>query len=93
MAAAVNGSIVAPRSARVRVASRLRAARRLPIIPMFLLSLVVVAGVAAPWISPHDPLDDDLRARNRPPAWVGDFSAAFVVDVLYAYIDPRIRYG
>ena len=71
MAAAVNGSIVAPRSARSRVASRLRAARRLPIIPMLILSLVVVAGVAAPWISPHDPVNDNLRARNHPPVWMG----------------------
>ncbi|MCH7714274.1 MAG: hypothetical protein IIC99_11695, partial [Chloroflexi bacterium] len=71
MAATVNGNIVVPQSVRVRVANRLRAARRLPIIPVLLLSLVVVAGIFAPWISPHDPLDDDLRARNRPPAWMG----------------------
>ena len=72
MTASVNGSIVAPRPARVRVANRLRAVRRLPVIPIFLLSLVVVAGIGAPWISPHDPIDDDLRARSRPPAWVSE---------------------
>jgi len=48
-----------------------RAIRTWPIIPVFLLSLVVISGVAAPWIAPHDPDRGVLQERNRPPFWQG----------------------
>ena len=68
-----------------RLARTLHVARSLPIIPMLVLSLVVIAGLAAPWISPHDPTDDDLRARSRPPAWMGErVSVKTVVERLEA---------
>ena len=52
-----------------------RAIRTWPIIPVFLLSLVVISGVAAPWIAPHDPDRGNLRERNLPPFWSGPESA------------------
>ncbi len=46
-----------------------RTARRLPLIPIALLSLVVFAGIFANLIAPHDPVDANLRLRNLPPFW------------------------
>ena len=48
------------------------AVRVWPILPVFLLSLVVVGGIGAPWIAPHDPERGSLRERNLPPAWAGE---------------------
>ncbi len=62
--------VAIPRPARVSLPSILRGLRRWPIIPVFLLSLVVVCGVFAPWIAPDDPRKGDLRARMSPPAWL-----------------------
>ena len=63
--------VPAPRPARSRIAKVLRDIRRLPIIPVLLLSLVVVTGIIAPWISPYNPETGDLADRNLPPAWGG----------------------
>ncbi len=49
--------------------------RTWPVIPIVLLSLVLVAGVAAPWIAPHDPDRGVLRERNLPPFWSGETTA------------------
>lgn len=62
--------ITAPRTARVSLPKLLRGLRRWPIIPVFLLSVVVVCGVFAPWIAPDSPRKGDLRARMSPPAWL-----------------------
>ena len=66
-------SIVSPLAQPVsgRMARLVRSIRRLPVIPMLILSLVVVAGITAPWISPHDPTKQSLRERMLPPAWEG----------------------
>jgi peptide/nickel transport system permease protein len=48
----------------------LRRIRRAPVIPVFLLSLVVFAGVFAPWVSPDNPRKGDLRQRMAPPTWI-----------------------
>ncbi len=52
-----------------------RALRVWPIVPVFLLSLVLVSGIAAPWVAPHDPDRGNLRERNLPPFWSGPESA------------------
>ena len=41
--------------------------------------LLVVTGlaIAAPWIAPHDPLEQDLLHMLAPPMWAADGSAAF----------------
>lgn len=44
--------------------------RRWPIIPLFVLLVLVVTGVFASWISPYDPIDQSLPDRNTPPFWV-----------------------
>ncbi len=52
-----------------RIISGVQAARRLPLIPMILLGLVVVCGIFANLLAPHDPVDGDLRSRILPPVW------------------------
>ena len=46
---------------------------------MALLSLVVFAGIAAPWIAPHDPEQGELRDRNIPPVWFDSETATKTV--------------
>ena len=43
--------------------------RRWPVVSVLLLLLVVVAGVGADLIAPHDPENGDLANRNLPPIW------------------------
>ena len=56
-----------------------RALRRAPILPIFFLGIVVVAGIGAPWLAPHDPLRGNLHDRNLPGFWSGDQYAAKLV--------------
>jgi len=56
-----------------------RASRRLPIIPMILLGGVLILGIFANLIAPHDPTDGNLRERNLPPFWGGARTAEKVV--------------
>ena len=52
-----------------RVMAGIRVVRRLPMIPAILLGLVIVCGIFANVLAPHDPVDGDLRSRNLPPFW------------------------
>ena len=45
--------------------------RRWPYIPAIILVVLVFAAVAAPIVSPHDPVKGDLRARTKPPIGFG----------------------
>ena len=71
MAADLSGIVIAQPTRRARAAGVYRNFRRWPVIPVFLLGLVVFAGLFAPLIAPHDPEKGDLRERNIPPAWSG----------------------
>ena len=45
--------------------------RRFPAIPLFiLLFLLVLPGLFAPYLAPHNPIRGSLRARLKPPVWV-----------------------
>ena len=80
MAADLSGIVVAPPTTKERAAGVYRKLRRLPLIPVFLLSLVVIAGVFAPILAPHDPEKGELKERNIPPAWSsGEKSSKTVV--------------
>ena len=46
-----------------------RFVRRWPVIPVAILLLVLFAGIAAPFISPHDPNEQSLSERKIPPFW------------------------
>jgi peptide/nickel transport system permease protein len=71
MAADLSGIVIAPPTRRQRAGGAYRKLRRWPVVPVFLLSLVVIAGVFAPWLAPHDPEKGVLAERNIPPAWSG----------------------
>ena len=79
MAADLSGIVIAPPTRREKAAGIYKKFRRLPLIPVFLLSLVVISGVFAPWLAPHDPEKGELRERNIPPAWSGGKKAIKVV--------------
>ena len=61
--------IVAPRSKLLLLAGMLRRSRRLPVIPASIILLVLVCGIFANWLAPHNPRVGILQERNTPPAW------------------------
>ena len=52
-----------------RAAEILYVLRRWPLVPFFILALLVVCALFAPWLAPHDPVEDQLRAVIASPAW------------------------
>lgn len=59
------------------------------------LGVVLVCALFAPWLAPHNPLDQDLMAASLPPAWSADGEAAhfFGTDTLGRDILSRLIYG
>ena len=43
--------------------------RRYPVLPAFIVAVLVIAAVFAPWLAQHDPLVGKLRDQDRPPIW------------------------
>ena len=43
--------------------------RRWPVFPLLVIFVLLVVGIFAPWLSPQNPLEIDLEARNSPPFW------------------------
>lgn len=62
-------------------------------LAMFLI--VVTTATFAPWIAPHDPLKQELRAAKMPPAWTaeGDWTHPLGTDNLGRDILSRIIFG
>lgn len=79
----------------IRVARTLRRARRLPLIPILILSVFIVVGLTAPWIAPHDPERGSLRERNLPPFWEEKGSVNHLVgtDHLGRDVLSRVMFG
>ena len=81
MAADLSGIVIAPPTLRAKAAGLYRKLKRWPVIPIFVLGLVVFAGLFAPLVAPHDPEKGELRERNIPPAWSsGEMSLKTVVE-------------
>jgi ABC-type dipeptide/oligopeptide/nickel transport system permease subunit len=57
--------------------------------------LLALLAVAAPWIAPHDPLEQDLLATFGPPAWQPDGStqSLFGTDSLGRDVASRLIFG
>jgi len=94
LAEAVQGlALTQPR--RVSVRSILQRLKRAPLLPLFLLSLVVFAGVLAPWIAPENPRRGDLRARMSPPVWLEGGTASHLLgtDHLGRDVFSRVIHG
>lgn len=60
-----------------------------------LVLLVCLAALAAPWIAPHPPLEQDLMNALMPPAWIsgGDWSFPLGTDELGRDVLSRLIYG
>lgn len=82
-------SLVPRRSLRI-----LRHNRNLQIGLAILCAVVLVAGLA-PWLAPHDPLEQDLLARLQPPVWAegGDSAHLLGSDGLGRDVLSRMIYG
>ena len=54
------------------VVSALKAARRYPILPLFIMFVVLILpAIFADVVAPHDPIENDLDHRLQAPAWIG----------------------
>ena len=70
--------------------------RRFPGVPLFiLLFLLVLPGLFAPYLAPHNPIRGSLRARLKPPMWVagGAITHPLGTDKVGRDILSRIIYG
>ena len=53
--------------------------RNWPVLPMFILGILVICAVFAPLIAPHNPEKDHLRESLAPPAWSEEGSSKFLL--------------
>lgn len=75
---------------------RAASARRFPGVPLFiLLFLLVLPGLFAPYLAPHNPIRGSLRSRLQPPMWVqgGTITHPLGTDKVGRDILSRIIYG
>jgi len=65
------------------------------LVGFMIVMLVIAISILAPWISPHDPMDQEITQRLTPPAWVegGNPEYLFGTDSLGRDIFSRIIYG
>lgn len=72
-----------------------RGRARMPVVPMTLLTVVVLAAILAPWIAPHDPRIGKLSTRLIPPAWQEGGSTEFLLgtDSMGRDILSRVLHG
>jgi peptide/nickel transport system permease protein len=80
------------------IRTRRGATRRAPLLVIICavwLFGMVFAAIFAPAIAPHDPLAQNLRARNLPPAWLvgGSWEHPFGTDQIGYDIFSRTLYG
>jgi peptide/nickel transport system permease protein len=69
--------------------------RDLPVVPVTILGLTLLAAVFADALAPHDPVLGNLRHRHRPPAWLagGDASHLLGTDHLGRDVLSRLLFG
>ena len=60
-----------------------------------ILLIVLLAAIFAPWVAPHDPLEQDLLHMLAPPMWAADGDKAFPLgtDSLGRCVLSRVIYG
>jgi len=61
--------LVPPRTSRNYVLMAREVFRGVPIPALLFLVLILVVGMAAPWVAPHDPRAGDLARSLLPPVW------------------------
>ena len=69
--------------------------RRLPIIPLFVISVIVFVAIFAPFVAPHHPLLADFEKRNVPPVWDVEGTSDYLLggDHIGRDVLSRIIYG
>ncbi len=69
--------------------------RKLPIIPLGIIAVFVLAAILAPLLSPADPHEQSLRNRFKPPVWEegGSWKYALGTDRLGRDMLSRIIWG
>jgi len=97
MSSDLNGEITEGNATRQRLlfVGRLLLLDRSGVIGLVMFTVVLIAAVFAPAISPHDPLGQSLRDSKIPPAWtaVGSWSHPFGTDDLGRDMFSRVIYG
>ncbi len=81
---------------RVRAAVRvLRVFMRYPVLPVLILLVMVVCGVFAPLIAPHDSIRPNYEAIAQPPAWTAKGNSEYLLgtDHLGRDMLTRLIYG
>lgn len=81
---------------RASVPARIyRFIRTWPVIPIFIMAVLIVCAIFAPLIAPHDPLIGDLRAPNTPPIWYSEGSVTYILgtDTLGRDVLSRTIFG
>jgi ABC-type dipeptide/oligopeptide/nickel transport system permease subunit len=75
--------------------ARLLLRDRAGVVGLLLVGLVICSALFAPWLAPHDPLQQELRSSRLPPAWLeaGDWSHPLGTDTLGRDLYSRILYG
>jgi ABC-type dipeptide/oligopeptide/nickel transport system permease subunit len=65
------------------------------LLGLLIFVLLVFAALFAPWIAPHDPLEQNLRLSKTPPAWTaeGNWEYPLGTDNLGRDLLSRIIYG
>ncbi|MFH1140700.1 MAG: ABC transporter permease [Chloroflexota bacterium] len=78
-----------------RLRSVYRFLRRWPVISGGIVLLLATVAIFAPLISPHNPVEHDLKKRNMPPAWVEGGSVTYVLgtDTLGRDLLSRLIHG
>ena len=85
-----------PRSTPDGIVRATLPSRQFPGIPLFILVfLLVLPGLFAPYLAPHNPIRGSLRARLQPPVWVqgGTIAHPLGTDKVGRDILSRIIYG
>lgn len=79
----------------IKYVGKLLARDRAGTIGLIMFIIVVLSALFAPWLSPHDPLKQNLRFAKNPPAWseAGSIQHPLGTDNLGRDILSRIIYG
>src|SRR6185295_5749995 len=72
-----------------------RRTARVPWIPIAIISVIVVMALFAPLLAPHSPIDQTLRDKLLPPAWMMGGSDKYLLgtDAFGRDVLSRLIYG
>ena len=78
-----------------RSAPGVRRASRVPWVPIAIISVIVIMALFAPLLAPYSPIDQTLRDKLLPPAWVTGGSDKYLLgtDAFGRDILSRLIYG